>query len=164
MLKLKEYFSLINRNATITLTGSNKDRAYYTGLVRSIPDRYGEWEVSDFKISNEGKISFEIIEPKTEGKFFTTMEKLSLAVSPSYGAVLEYGDKVFVTDCGHPDGFTAEIYEFIDNPEETGLDAYECRLDLIKKAEQRFEDNGHAIEWCLKQKKLTIPHIDKYTP
>ena len=152
MLKLKEYFSLINRNATITLTGPNKDRAYYTGLVRSIPDRYSEWEVSDFKISDDYKISFEIIKPKTEGKFFTTMEKLTLSVSPSYGAVLKYGDKVFVTDCRHPGGFTAEIYEFIDNPEETGLDAYECRLSRIKTAEQLFKDNGYAIEWCLKQK------------
>lgn len=150
MLKLKEYFSLINRNANITLTNPDKDQAYYTGLVRSIPDRYGEWEVSDFKISDEGKISFEVIEP--EMKVFTTMEKLSLAVSPSYGAVLKYGDKVFVTDCGHPNGFTAEIYEFVDDPEETGLDAYECRLSRIKTAEQLFKDNGHAIEWCLKQK------------
>lgn len=153
MLKLKEYFSLINRNATITLTSPDKGHAaYYTGLVRGIPDRYGEWEVSDFKISEEGKISFEIIEPEIEVKDFTTMEKLSLSVSPSYGAVLKYGDKVFVTDCGYPDVFTAKIYEFVDNPEETGLDAYECRLNLIKTAVQRFEDNGHAIEWCLKQK------------
>lgn len=152
MLKLKEYFSLINRNANITLTGPNKDRAYYTGLVRSIPDRYSEWEVSDFKVSDEGKISFEIIEPEIEFKEFTTMEKLTLAVSPSYGAVLKYGDEVFVTDYAHPGGFSAEIYEFVDNPEETGLDAYECRISLIKKAEQLFKDNGHAIEWCLKQK------------
>ena len=153
MLKLKEYFSLINRNATITLTGSDKGQAaYYKGLVKGIPDRYDEWTVSDFKVSDEGEFSFEIIEPEIAIKDFTTMEKLSLSVSPSYGAVLKYGDKVFVTDYGYPNGFTAEIYEFVDNPEETGLDACECRLSLNKKAKQQFGDNGHAIEWCLKQK------------
>ena len=30
---------------------------------------------------------------------FTTIEKLQLEVSASYGAVIQFGDKVFVTDC-----------------------------------------------------------------
>ena len=29
---------------------------------------------------------------------FTTMERLTMKVSPSYGAVLKFGDRVFVTD------------------------------------------------------------------
>ena len=50
---------------------------------------------------------------------FTTMERLTMKVSPSYGAVLKFGDRVFVTDIHWKGGFTAEIYEFVDDPEET---------------------------------------------
>ena len=42
---------------------------------------------------------------------FTTMERLQMKVSASYGAVIQFGDKVFVTDCHWKGGFTAEIYE-----------------------------------------------------
>ena len=83
---------------------------------------------------------------------FTTMERLTMKVSPSYGAVLKFGDKVFVTDIHWKGGFTAEIYEFVDDPEETGLGDIECRLAKIAEAKQHFEDGGHAIAWCLKQK------------
>ena len=50
---------------------------------------------------------------------FTTMEKLQMKVGPS-GAVLKYGEKVLVT-CETYYGFTAEVYEFVETPEETGL-------------------------------------------
>ena len=83
---------------------------------------------------------------------FTNIEKLQLAVSATYGAVIQYGDKVFVTDITWKGGFTAEIYEFVDDPEETGLGDIECRLSKIAEAKQHFEDGGHAIAWCLKQK------------
>lgn len=83
---------------------------------------------------------------------FTTMERLTMKVSPGYGAVLKFDDRVFVTDI-HPKGdFTAEIYEFVDDPEETGLGDIECRLSKIAEADRHFEDSGHAIAWCLKQK------------
>lgn len=84
-------------------------------------------------------------------KEFTTIEKLQMRVSASYGAVLKFGDHVLVTDCHYKGGFTANIYEFIDTPEETGLAAIECRLNHIEHAEQTFEDNGHAIEWCMER-------------
>lgn len=80
---------------------------------------------------------------------FTTMEKLQLKVS-SRGAVLRYGNKVFVTDLTFY-GFTAEIYLFIDSPEETGLGDIECRLTPWMAAEEKFKDGGHALEWCFKQ-------------
>ena len=83
---------------------------------------------------------------------FTTMEHLTEKVSPSYGAVLKYGNRVFVTDIHWKGGFTASIYEFVDDPEETGLGDIECRLSKIAEATQHFEDSGHAIAWCLKQK------------
>lgn len=57
---------------------------------------------------------------------FTTMEKLQMKVGPS-GAVLKYGEKVLVT-CETYYGFTAEVYEFVETPEETGLGYIECRL------------------------------------
>ena len=80
---------------------------------------------------------------------FTTMEKLQLKVSAGYGAVLRYGDKVFVTDLTYY-GFTAEIYEFVEFPEETGLGDIECRLAPWEVAEEKFKDGGHALEWCFK--------------
>ena len=84
---------------------------------------------------------------------FTTIEKLQMKVSASYGAVLKYGDKVFVTDIYWKGGFTAEIYEFVESPEETGLGEIECRLSPWKKASETFADGGHAIAWCLNQVK-----------
>lgn len=83
---------------------------------------------------------------------FTTMEHLQMRVSASYGAVLKFSDKVFVTDCHWRGGFTAAIYEFIETPEETDLGDIECRLNLVAEATERFIDNGHAIAWCMAQK------------
>ena len=82
---------------------------------------------------------------------FTTMEKLQCNVSASFGAVLKYGDKVFVTDLNWRGGYVAEIWEFIETPEETGLADCECRIELVKTSENSFEDNGHAIGWCIQQ-------------
>lgn len=82
---------------------------------------------------------------------FTTIEKLQLEVSATYGAVLQYGDKVFVTDINWQGGFTAEIFEFVEFPEDTGLGEIECRLTPWGKAEETFKDGGHAIAWCIAQ-------------
>lgn len=84
---------------------------------------------------------------------FTTIEKLQMKVSATYGAVLQYGDKVLVTDIQWKGGFTAEIYEFVEDPEETGLATIECRLTPWKKAGETFKDGGHAMAWCLGQLK-----------
>ena len=83
---------------------------------------------------------------------FTTMEHLSMETNPTYGAVIKYGDRVFHTDITWKGGFSARVYEFIDDPEETGLGDIECRLSLITEAKETFEDSGHAIEWCMRQK------------
>lgn len=83
---------------------------------------------------------------------FTTMERLSMEINPGYGAVVRFGDRVFVTDIHWKGYFTAEIYEFVETPEETGLGDIECRLSKITEATLHFEDGGHAIAWCLKQK------------
>ena len=80
---------------------------------------------------------------------FTTMEKLSEKVTCSYGSVVQFGDYVFAVDIHWQGGFTAEIYEFVDEPNELEFGVIECRLNLHEKAENRFEDAGHAIEWCI---------------
>ena len=84
---------------------------------------------------------------------FTTMEQLQMKVSASYGAVLKFGDRVFVTDFHWKGGFTAEIFEFVETPEETDLGEIECRLAPWAKTDERFVDNGHAIAWCMAQVK-----------
>lgn len=81
----------------------------------------------------------------------TNMENLQLKVS-SYGAVLKYGEKVLVTDLAWK-GFVAAVYEFVETPEETGLSAVECRLNLIDNSEKLFEDGGHAMEWAIGKNK-----------
>ena len=84
-------------------------------------------------------------------KDFTTIEKLQMKVSATYGSVLKFGDNVLVTDAHYKGGFTADIYEFVETPEETGLVDIECRLNHISHADQTFPDNGHAIAWCMGQ-------------
>jgi hypothetical protein len=82
---------------------------------------------------------------------FTTIEHLQLAVSATYGAVIKYEDKVFVTDITWRGGFTAMIFEFIETPEETELGDIECRLAPWAEANETFKDNGHALKWCFEQ-------------
>lgn len=81
---------------------------------------------------------------------FTTIENLQGRIN-TRGALLEYKDHVLVTDLHWKRGYTAEIYEFIDDPIETGINKLECRLSLIKESSENFEDNGSAIQWCFKQ-------------
>ena len=81
---------------------------------------------------------------------FTTMEHLQEKVS-SYGAVIRYNGRVFVTDITHTGEFRASIYEFVDEPD-VDFDQIECRLFLIDTSHKAFEDAGHAIAWCLRQK------------
>ena len=84
-------------------------------------------------------------------KDFTTMEKLQMKVGAACGSVLKFGNHVLVTDAHYKGGFTADIYEFVETPEETGLGDIECRLNHISRAGQTFPDNGHAIAWCMGQ-------------
>lgn len=47
MLKLKKLYSLINRNAKLTLTDSNRKEVFFYGSVKDIPDVYDDWGVID---------------------------------------------------------------------------------------------------------------------
>ncbi len=82
---------------------------------------------------------------------FTTMEKLQLEVSGSYGVVIKFDDKVFVSDLTFKGDYRAEIYEFIETPEDTGLGDIECRLLPWANSKETFKDSGHAIKWCFEQ-------------
>ena len=88
---------------------------------------------------------------KTDGKRmteFTTMEKLEMKTSGCYGAILKYGDKVLYTSDTYKGTYYAEVYEFVETPEETGLGYIECRLNRMER-EEGFPDTGHAIEWAI---------------
>lgn len=89
----------------------------------------------------------------TNTKEFTTMERLKTRVSATYGAVLQYEPLVLTTDTFYKGGFMAEIYEFVETPEEAGVGDIECRLSFCEKAERVFQDGGQALEWCLKRAK-----------
>ena len=62
--------------------------------------------------------------------------------------VLRYGNKILLA--GHwynPDGksWIAAVYEFLDDDETTCEDF----VGIREVAEERFEDNGHAIAWAI---------------
>ena len=84
-------------------------------------------------------------------KKITTIEKLQGDVSCSYGVVMKYDEWVFVADTHYLGGDVAAVYEFVDT-EADGFSAIECRLQLVKyETSNQFIDNGHAIEWCMKE-------------
>ena len=47
MLKLSKLYSLISRNATVTLADPSRKEVYFTGSVKDIPDAYDSWVVND---------------------------------------------------------------------------------------------------------------------
>ena len=81
---------------------------------------------------------------------FTTIEKLALDISPSYDALVRYGGKVCVAKLHYKGTYKAEIYEFIDEPDEE-ISEIECRLSLSEKATETFKTSGEAIMWCFKK-------------
>lgn len=89
----------------------------------------------------------------TRTQEFNTMEQLGKKVSATCGAVLQYGPLVLVTYFFYRGGYTAEIYEFVETPEEAGCGDIECRLNFCEKSEQIFKDGGRAMDWCLMRAK-----------
>ena len=78
---------------------------------------------------------------------FTTIEKLALAASPSYDAIVRYKGFVCLATINYKGTYDAQVYEYIDEPE-TEFAEIECRLSLHSKAKQTFKDSGEAIKWC----------------
>ena len=79
----------------------------------------------------------------------TSMERLQMDFG-SYGTVLQYGEYAIVTDVNYKGWYIAAIYEFVENPGEDGFSAIECRINLVKVADETFVDGGHALEWAIK--------------
>ena len=79
----------------------------------------------------------------------TTIEHLQGQIPSCYGAAVTFGEKVLVTMTNWRGQYEAAIYEFIETPEETGLGAIECRLNLTEIAEGTFADSGHAMRWLV---------------
>lgn len=61
-MKLYKFYDLINRNANVTLANATLDKTYYDGSMKSIPDKYDDWKVLDFSVSNAGDFLFQIEE------------------------------------------------------------------------------------------------------
>ena len=65
-----------------------------------------------------------------------------------WSTVLEYGNRILLAGHWyHPDGksWIAAVYEFLDD-NETGCEDF---IGIREVAEERFEDNGHAIAWAI---------------
>lgn len=78
----------------------------------------------------------------------TSMENLSARICSGEGAVLQFKDKVLVTDRVYG-GYIAAVYEFIDEP--NLFSRQECRINLVEFSEEIFEDGGSAIAWAMAQ-------------
>ena len=79
----------------------------------------------------------------------TTIEHLQDKIPCCYGGALTFGEKVLVTMMNWRGQYEAAIYEFIETPEETGLGAIECRINLMEVADEIFKDGGHAMQWAI---------------
>ena len=60
MIRLEQFYDLISRNATVTLTNWKLDTTYFEGSMRDIPDRFSNSTVEDFCVSNTGDFLFKI--------------------------------------------------------------------------------------------------------
>lgn len=63
--------------------------------------------------------------------------------------VLTYGNRILLAGYWYsPDGksWIAAVYEFLDDNETTCEDW----IGIREVAEERFEDNGHAIAWAIR--------------
>lgn len=68
-----------------------------------------------------------------------------------WSKVLRFVNRVLVLGhCYNSDGksFFGAVYEFLDDYEHTCEDF----IGLIAVSQERFEDDGHTIEWALNQK------------
>ena len=74
---------------------------------------------------------------------FTTIEKQAMKTSPCYGAIVQWKERVFVTDMDRYGKYTAKIYEMVDS--EDAPSRIEARLSLIKEADESFPDSGQDV-------------------
>ncbi len=78
----------------------------------------------------------------------STVEDLEMR----FGKVLTFGDKVLLA--GHfyngknKACWFGAVYEFLDDEEDRDCESF---IGLYEASEIEFEDDGHAIEWAMKQ-------------
>lgn len=68
-----------------------------------------------------------------------------------WGKVLRFGNRILLAGYSYnKDGkcYFSAVYEFLDDNEQT----IEDFIGLREVSEERFEDDGHAIEWALNHK------------
>lgn len=59
-MKLKKFYDLLHKSATVTLQDGVSGMIFYNGPVKSIPDEYDDWTVLDFVMDNDGNLTFDI--------------------------------------------------------------------------------------------------------
>lgn len=69
MITLESFYDLIDRNARVTLVNVKHRTTVYSGIARSIPDKYSDCPVDDFSMNDNGHLTFKIKvrEPRPEG-------------------------------------------------------------------------------------------------
>ena len=83
----------------------------------------------------------------------TTVAILQHLLSSDFGAILQFGDYIFVIDRLGTGGYTADIYKLIDDPIVYG-DLGPCEVAFFKGYDyDTFLDSGHAVDWCISQVK-----------
>ena len=91
-------------------------------------------------------ITYELVDKAREYRLplKTTPEDLER----DWETVLKYGNRILLAGhCYNPDGksWIAAVYEFLDD-DETSCEDF---IGIRDAAEERFEDNGHAIAWAV---------------
>ncbi len=60
MIKLYQFYDLIQRTANVTLADAKLEKTFYDGTMKEIPDGFDDCEVTDFCVSNDGDFLFKI--------------------------------------------------------------------------------------------------------
>ena len=80
----------------------------------------------------------------------TTPERIGVKFFTAQAVLLDFGNKVLMSKYCYTwkneIGYCGAIYRFI-------TENHDCdgTIELVKVSDEFFEDNGHAIEWALKQ-------------
>lgn len=60
MIRLKQFYALLNRNAEVTIKSHTGTEILFEGMVRDIPDRFDECGVDEFQVRPVGSVVFRI--------------------------------------------------------------------------------------------------------
>ena len=60
MVRLRKFYDLVSRNATVLLISEDEAVEFYRGSLRNIPDEFDNWVVADFSMAYNGAITFKL--------------------------------------------------------------------------------------------------------